>query len=55
MTGLFIRYEMVKAMSTTEALLFTVGQVFGSGEQPASNQLEEFSDMEAFVRSISGG
>lgn len=53
MTGLFIRYEMVKAMSTTESLLFVVGQLFGKQEAPAQ-ELDSVSDMMAFARAING-
>lgn len=55
MTGLFIRYEMVKAMSTTESLLFVVGQLFGSGEEQQGEQLETVDAMMAFAREINGG
>lgn len=53
MTGLFIRYEMVKAMSTTESLLFVVGRLFGKAEEPASD-LNSVGDMMAFARAING-
>lgn len=54
MTGLFIRYEMVKAMSATESLLFVVGQLFGEAE-PETEELDDLSGMLAFGRMINGG
>lgn len=54
MTGLFIRYEMVKAMSATESLLFVVGKLFGKEEPPAAD-LSSVNDMLAFGRMINGG
>lgn len=53
MTGLFIRYEMVKAMSNTESLLFVVGKLFGEAE-PEAQELNDVSDMLAFGRMING-
>lgn len=53
MTGLFIRYEMVKAMSATESLLFVVGRLFGEPE-PEAQELSSVSDMMAFAREING-
>ncbi|GJE78089.1 hypothetical protein [Methylorubrum suomiense] len=54
MTGLFIRYEMVKAMSATESLLFVVGRLFGEPE-PEAQELNSLSEMQAYVREINGG
>lgn len=54
MTGLFIRYEMVKAMATTESLLFVAGKLFGKAEPEAQN-LESVNDMMAFARAVNGG
>ncbi|GBU16870.1 MULTISPECIES: hypothetical protein [unclassified Methylobacterium] len=54
MSGLFIRFEMVKAMSTTESLLFVVGRMF-SGSKSEPKQLESVDDMMAFARMVNGG
>lgn len=55
MTGLFIRYEMVKAMSATEGLLFTAGKIFGSSDEGEGEDLNSVADMQAFERMINGG
>ncbi|MFE1603000.1 hypothetical protein [Methylobacterium sp. ID0610] len=51
-----VQFEMVKAMSTTESLLYTAGQVFGSksGTKQDEQRLDSVSDMMAFARAING-
>jgi hypothetical protein len=53
MTGLFIRYEMVKAMAATESLLFVTGKLFGKAE-PEGEALTSVEDMMAFARAVNG-
>ncbi len=53
MTGLFIRYEMVKAMSVTESLLFVTEKLFGKAE-PEAEDLNGLNEMMAFARAVNG-
>ena len=45
---------MVKAMSFTESLLFTAGQVFGAKQSNPVENLSSVSDMLAFAAQING-
>ncbi|MCJ2108628.1 hypothetical protein MKK70_25295 [Methylobacterium sp. E-041] len=54
LTDLKIQFEMVKAMSFTESLLFTAGQVFGSNQSKPTEDLNSVSDMLAFAAQING-
>ena len=54
LTDLKVQFEMVKAMSFTESLLFTAGQVFGSNQSTPTEDLNSVSDMLAFAAQING-
>ena len=54
LTDLKVQFEMVKAMSFTESLLFTAGQVFGSNQFQPTEDLNSVSDMLAFAAQING-
>ena len=56
LTDLKVQFEMVKAMSFTESLLFTAGQVFGGKQSTSAStqQLTSVDDMLAFTRQING-
>ena len=54
LTDLKVQFEMVKAMSFTESLLFTAGQIFGSKQSTATDDLSSVNDMLAFAKMING-
>lgn len=54
LTDLKVQFEMVKAMSFTESLLFTTGQVFGAKQSQPVENLSSVSDMLAFAAQING-
>lgn len=54
LTDLKVQFEMVKAMSFTESLLFTAGQVFGAKQSQPVENLNSVSDMLAFAAQING-
>ncbi|GJD32831.1 hypothetical protein PMNALOAF_4110 [Methylobacterium adhaesivum] len=54
LTDLKVQFEMVKAMSFTESLLFTAGQVFGAKQSAPTEDLNSVSDMLAFAAQING-
>ncbi|MGU3358916.1 hypothetical protein ACLBWX_01140 [Methylobacterium sp. M6A4_1b] len=49
-----MQFEMVKAMSFTESLLFTAGQVFGAKQSQPVDNLTSVDDMLAFAAQING-
>jgi len=53
MSGTFIRYEMVKAMSATEGLMFVAGKIFGEKE-PEIQEVSSVDEMQALAREING-
>ncbi|KMO20360.1 hypothetical protein [Methylobacterium indicum] len=56
LTDVRVQFEMVKAMSTTESLLYTAGQIFGSktGTKREEQPLSSVSDMLAFAKMVNG-
>lgn len=54
LTDLKVQFEMVKAMSFTESLLFTAGQVFGAKQSQPTDNLTSVNDMLAFAAQING-
>lgn len=54
LTDLKVQFEMVKAMSFTESLLYTAGQIFGAKQSMASDDLSSVNDMLAFAKMING-
>ena len=53
MTSLFIRYEMVKALSVTESFMFVAGEIFGT-KVPEAKEITTAAEMMAFARGING-
>lgn len=55
MTGLYIRQEMVRAMSATESLMFVAGKIFGKQEpQREVDKLSSVNDMLNFAKMVNG-
>jgi hypothetical protein len=54
LTDLKVQFEMVKAMSFTESLLFTAGQVFGNNQSQPTEDLNSVPDMLEFAAQING-
>jgi hypothetical protein len=54
LTDLKVQFEMVKAMSFTESLVFTAGQIFGAKSSKTEQSLTSVDDMLAFAREING-
>ena len=54
LTDLKVQFEMVKAMSFTESLLCTAGQVFGAKQSQPVDNLTSVNDMLAFAAQING-
>lgn len=54
LTDLKVQFEMVKAMSFTESLLYTAGQIFGAKRSTATDDLSSVDDMLAFAKMING-
>ncbi|WP_177202299.1 hypothetical protein [Methylobacterium sp. ap11] len=54
MTDIRVQFEMVKAMSFTESLLYTAGQIFGTKRPEFADNLTSMSDMLAFAKMVNG-
>jgi hypothetical protein len=54
MTDIRVQFEMVKAMSFTESLLYTAGQIFGAKRPETADNLTSMSDMLAFAKMVNG-
>lgn len=57
MTGLFVQFEVVKAMSATESLLITAGQIFGKKDGSSggkANVVGSVSQAQAFAAMVNG-
>lgn len=54
LTDLKVQFEMVKAMSFTESLLYTAGQIFGAKQSTSEETLSSVDDMLAFAKMVNG-
>ncbi|MGY6282628.1 hypothetical protein ACXIT0_07005 [Methylorubrum extorquens] len=54
LTDLKVQFEMVKAMSFTESLLYTAGQIFGAKQSTSEETLSSVNDMLAFAKMVNG-
>lgn len=54
LTDLKAQFEMVKAMSFTESLLYTAGQIFGAKQSTSEETLSSVDDMLAFAKMVNG-
>ncbi len=54
MTDIRVQFEMVKAMSFTESLLYTAGQMFGAKRTETADNLTSMGDMLTFAKMVNG-
>lgn len=54
LTDLKVQSEMVRAMSFTESLLYTAGQIFGAKQSGPEKNLSSVDDMLAFAKMVNG-
>ncbi|GJE81069.1 hypothetical protein CJNNKLLH_2411 [Methylorubrum thiocyanatum] len=54
LTDLKVQFEMVKAMSFTESLIYTAGQIFGAKQSTSEETLSSVDDMLAFAKMVNG-
>ena len=54
LTDLKVQFEMVKAMSFTESMMFTAGYIFGEKQSTPEETLCSVDDMLAFAKMVNG-
>ncbi|MGW5840121.1 hypothetical protein ACWFZ6_19155 [Methylorubrum extorquens] len=54
LTDLKVQFEMVKAMSFTESMMFTAGNIFGAKQSAPTDELSSMDEMLAFAKMVNG-